>query len=269
MPCAILDPLRSLTIESRTHGTSGAARGTEHIGFTVPDLDEAHRFFVDVIGCQYVYSLGPFRADDDWMREHLGVDPRSVMRELRFYRLRVRPELRDLPVGCRRRPASAAPQQRHRRSSPRVLRRRPRRAVAYLREQGIECSASRPQPQRERGPALGVLPDALGHAARARQLPRRQGVRARGRSAAVASREARRMSRRPPARARRGHRPHRRSAARGDHPRRLRARGPHPAGADRRRSPARAARPCARRCGCSRPRAWSRSSPTAAPGSRR
>ena len=25
-------------------------RGTEHIGFTVPDLDEAHRFFVDVIG---------------------------------------------------------------------------------------------------------------------------------------------------------------------------------------------------------------------------
>jgi glyoxylase I family protein len=61
-------------------------RGTEHIGFTVPDLDEAHAFFVDVIGCQYVYSLGPFRADDDWMSEHLAVDPRSVMRELRFYR---------------------------------------------------------------------------------------------------------------------------------------------------------------------------------------
>ena len=32
-------------------------RGTEHIGFTVPDLDEAHRFFVDVIGCEYV-ALG-------------------------------------------------------------------------------------------------------------------------------------------------------------------------------------------------------------------
>ena len=61
-------------------------RGTEHIGFTVPDLDEAERFFVDVIGCQLVYSLGPFERDDDWMTEHLNVHPRSVMRELRFFR---------------------------------------------------------------------------------------------------------------------------------------------------------------------------------------
>lgn len=60
--------------------------GTEHIGFTVPDLDAAHRFFVDVIGCEYVYTLGPFERDDDWMAEHLNVHPRSVMRELRFYR---------------------------------------------------------------------------------------------------------------------------------------------------------------------------------------
>ncbi len=61
-------------------------RGTEHIGFTVPDLDEAERFFVDVIGCELVYSLGPFIRDDDWMAEHLNVHPRSVMRELRFFR---------------------------------------------------------------------------------------------------------------------------------------------------------------------------------------
>jgi len=61
-------------------------RGTEHIGFTVPDLDEAERFFVDVIGCERVYALGPFVRDDDWMAEHLNVHPRSVMRELRFFR---------------------------------------------------------------------------------------------------------------------------------------------------------------------------------------
>lgn len=61
-------------------------RGTEHIGFTVPDLDEAQAFFVDVIGCEYVYTLGPFVRDDDWMHEHLNVHPRSVMRELRFFR---------------------------------------------------------------------------------------------------------------------------------------------------------------------------------------
>ncbi|CAN5132332.1 VOC family protein [soil metagenome] len=61
-------------------------RGTEHIGFTVPDLDEAERFFVDVIGCELVYSLGPFIRDDDWMQTNLGVHPRTVMHELRFFR---------------------------------------------------------------------------------------------------------------------------------------------------------------------------------------
>ena len=34
--------------------------GTEHIGFTVPNIEAATRFFVDVIGCEHVYSLGPF-----------------------------------------------------------------------------------------------------------------------------------------------------------------------------------------------------------------
>ncbi|MGY1814786.1 VOC family protein [Blastococcus sp. SYSU D00820] len=62
-------------------------RGTEHIGFTVPDLDEADRFFVDVIGCTRVYSLGPFaHPDSDWMQEHMNVHPRTVMRRLNFYR---------------------------------------------------------------------------------------------------------------------------------------------------------------------------------------
>jgi catechol 2,3-dioxygenase-like lactoylglutathione lyase family enzyme len=64
-------------------------RGTDHIGFTVPDLDEATDFFVDVIGCTLVYTLGPFAHPDDgddWMLEHMGVNPRTVMRELRFFR---------------------------------------------------------------------------------------------------------------------------------------------------------------------------------------
>jgi catechol 2,3-dioxygenase-like lactoylglutathione lyase family enzyme len=61
--------------------------GLDHVGLTVPDLEEASRFLVDVLGCEFMYSLGPFRHDDgDWMREHLGVDPRAVMQELRFFR---------------------------------------------------------------------------------------------------------------------------------------------------------------------------------------
>jgi catechol 2,3-dioxygenase-like lactoylglutathione lyase family enzyme len=62
-------------------------RGTDHIGFTVPDLDEADHFFTEIIGCERVYSLGPYEhQDDDWMQEHLGVHPRTVMRRLHFYR---------------------------------------------------------------------------------------------------------------------------------------------------------------------------------------
>jgi glyoxylase I family protein len=65
--------------------------GTDHVGFTVPNLDAAERFFVDVIGCERVYSLGPFSAEDDWMLEHLNLAPRTVMRELRFFRCRTGP----------------------------------------------------------------------------------------------------------------------------------------------------------------------------------
>lgn len=66
-------------------------RGTEHIGFTVPDLAEADDFFVDVIGCERVYSLGPFVHDDDWMQDTLNVHPRSVMQRLHFYRCKFGP----------------------------------------------------------------------------------------------------------------------------------------------------------------------------------
>jgi glyoxylase I family protein len=58
------------------------------VGLTVPDLDEAHRFLVDVLGCEYLYSLGPFQHDDsDWMSEHLDVHPRAVMVENRWFRV--------------------------------------------------------------------------------------------------------------------------------------------------------------------------------------
>lgn len=61
-------------------------RGTDHIGFTVPDLDEAVDFFVNVLGCEGFYELGPYESDDDWMHEHLNVHPRTVMKKLRFLR---------------------------------------------------------------------------------------------------------------------------------------------------------------------------------------
>ena len=62
-------------------------RGVDHIGITVPDLDEAQSFFVDVLGATPIYTLGAKQSDDDWMQTHLGVDPRTVIREIRFFRL--------------------------------------------------------------------------------------------------------------------------------------------------------------------------------------
>ncbi|MBF9060001.1 VOC family protein [Rhodobacterales bacterium HKCCSP123] len=60
--------------------------GTDHVGFTVPDVEAATRFFVDVIGCEVVFEIGPFIADDDWMQVHLDVHPRAVIKTLRMLR---------------------------------------------------------------------------------------------------------------------------------------------------------------------------------------
>ena len=84
--------------------------------------------------------------DDDWMREHLNVDPRAVMRAAALLPLRRPGDLRGLPV---RRPRAAhrrAPQQRRRRPPRRALRRRPRRRRRLPARAGRHaCSASRPR----------------------------------------------------------------------------------------------------------------------------
>ena len=78
-------------LQDQSHGEppqpiSGIER-LDHIGLTVPDLAQAHRFFVEVLGCEYMYSLGPFQDEGSWMGLHLGVPDTAVMRELHFFRL--------------------------------------------------------------------------------------------------------------------------------------------------------------------------------------
>jgi len=68
-------------------GLPGLA-GVDHIGFTVPDLVQATSFLLDVIGCEYMYSLGPFERDGAWMAEHLNVDPMARMELLHFFSCR-------------------------------------------------------------------------------------------------------------------------------------------------------------------------------------
>lgn len=66
-------------------GLPGMA-GTDHIGFTVPDMGQAHEFLVEVIGCDHVYSLGPYPRDPGLMTTKLNLHPEAVMQEIRFYR---------------------------------------------------------------------------------------------------------------------------------------------------------------------------------------
>lgn len=61
-------------------------RGTDHIGFTVPDMDQAIDFFVNIVGCEPFFELGPLQSDGDWMRVHLNVHPRAVARRVKFMR---------------------------------------------------------------------------------------------------------------------------------------------------------------------------------------
>lgn len=61
-------------------------RGMDHIGITVPDMQEAVDFFCGVIGCEPVYEIGELQRDDDWMQANLNVHPRAVLRGLRYLR---------------------------------------------------------------------------------------------------------------------------------------------------------------------------------------
>ncbi|MFF0017473.1 nitroreductase/quinone reductase family protein [Streptomyces sp. NPDC005374] len=58
--------------------TLPGARAVHHIAYTVPDLDQAVSFFVDVIGAELAYRLGPVEdTEGDWMTRKLGVHPNA------------------------------------------------------------------------------------------------------------------------------------------------------------------------------------------------
>lgn len=60
-------------------GLPGLAGG-DHIGITVPDLDAAVAFFVDVIGCEYIFDGGRIDGDPAFMRDVLNVHPEARLR---------------------------------------------------------------------------------------------------------------------------------------------------------------------------------------------
>ena len=75
------------SIERNSGAGMPGLRGAEHVGITVPNIDEAVDFFCNVVGCEEFYDLGEFGADEgEWMTENLNVHPRARIKKMRMLR---------------------------------------------------------------------------------------------------------------------------------------------------------------------------------------
>jgi catechol 2,3-dioxygenase-like lactoylglutathione lyase family enzyme len=62
-------------------------RGHDHTGITVPDINQAADFFINVIGCKEAMSFGPFADEKDtFMQDLLNVNPRAVIHRITLVR---------------------------------------------------------------------------------------------------------------------------------------------------------------------------------------
>ena len=170
--------------------TARAAPAVDHVGFTVPDLEEAHRvprrrarLRVPLLA-RAVRARG--RRLDGRAPERASRAP--VMRRNRFFRCGDQAifevfhyEAPDQSRRYRRATATSAATT-SRSTSTTSTPRSPTCAAAGVRVLGEPTASTRAA----RGPALGLLPRALGDAVRAGQLPGRQGVRPRNPRGAVA-----------------------------------------------------------------------------------
>ncbi|GMO93085.1 VOC family protein [Bradyrhizobium sp. TM239] len=58
-------------------------RGHDHTGITVPDMNQAVNFFVDILGCQKATAFGPFSDDKGtFMKDVLDVDQHAVINQI-------------------------------------------------------------------------------------------------------------------------------------------------------------------------------------------
>ncbi|MCB5363921.1 VOC family protein [Pusillimonas sp. CC-YST705] len=84
--CAALLASSSSLWAQEKEATLGV-RGMDHVGFTVPDIDQGVSFFRDVIGCEEAMRFGPFRDDEGtFMQDLVNVHPRAVLEHIAMMR---------------------------------------------------------------------------------------------------------------------------------------------------------------------------------------
>jgi probable F420-dependent oxidoreductase len=75
-----MDPIGTPDEVNRRRGPGiPSARNLDHAAFTVPDLGQAIRFFVEALGASLLYVEGPIQ-EGAWMRTNLNVDPAARCR---------------------------------------------------------------------------------------------------------------------------------------------------------------------------------------------
>jgi catechol 2,3-dioxygenase-like lactoylglutathione lyase family enzyme len=58
-------------------------RGVDHIGVTVPDIDQGVKFFSDVMGCKEAFRFGPLMDDKGtFMQDLVNVNPRAEIKQI-------------------------------------------------------------------------------------------------------------------------------------------------------------------------------------------
>lgn len=63
--------------------TIPGVRGLDHIGVTVPDVEQAVGFFTEVVGCREAFRFGPFMDDKGtFMQDLVNVDPKAVIKQI-------------------------------------------------------------------------------------------------------------------------------------------------------------------------------------------
>ncbi|MCW5711845.1 VOC family protein [Shinella yambaruensis] len=61
--------------------------GMQHVGFTVPDLDQAVAFFTGLFGAVECLSTGLIDVDDEYMRRRLGVTCNARIEDIKVLRV--------------------------------------------------------------------------------------------------------------------------------------------------------------------------------------
>ena len=79
-------PLPARASQGDGNGQLGLV-GMDHVGLTVPDIDEAVSWFREVMGCSAPLTFGPFSDPaGTFMQDLLGVHPRAVIEQITMIR---------------------------------------------------------------------------------------------------------------------------------------------------------------------------------------